>query len=307
MAFYSVKHKEKEIQKISSSGGAFTALSEVILSMGGVIAGAKYNYSTHEMEHVICRTAKERDALRGSKYIQSNVNDIYQKIREESRDRKVLFVGTPCQVAGLKSYMEMDKKVIKDNVYLCDLICHGVPSPDVWKTCISGWKTSIKQITFKDKSIGWRQPLAFAFLNNEKKKSLRKYTLLYFGDLISRPSCTRCPYSSFERTSDLTIGDHWSVDKEFYDRDGVSLVITNTEKGNELFRNASKDLIWVECKKEECGQPNLYHSSIADKNTSTFWYFYNKKPRMAILVFDLYVVLQKVRDKVTRKLKRIRK
>lgn len=208
-----------------------------------------------------------------------------------------MFVGTPCQVAGLKSYLEATNTDMK-NVYLYDLICHGVPRPGVWKHYIRRTFQSkhLERITFKDKRIGWKQPLAFAVADG-KEKSLRPYTLLYFGELISRPSCECCTYASLERISDITIGDHWSVqavDANFYDKDGVSSVFVNTEKGQELFSWASNSIEYRnEHRNKVCSQIcRAQHR--ASTRRSSFWLMYHRNASMAVLWFDFLVATEKI-------------
>lgn len=304
--YYSVKHKDRDVQRSSSSGGAFTALSDVILSHSGKIIGGGYNYSTHRVEFITCTTPEERDQLRGSKYIQSDLNDIFRQIKAEIElpaDTKspIMFVGTPCQVSGLKAYLEATSTDL-NGLYLCDIVCHGVPSPGVWKDYIRQMLRGkqLEFVTFKDKRLGWKQPLAFAVVNG-KEKSLRPYTLLYFGELISRPSCERCPYASLERVSDITIGDHWSVqtvDKDFYSKDGVSLVFVNTEKGQKLFDNAAESIHYQERPSEQCLQPNLQRPTLASTKRTSFWQMYHRNANSAVLWFDLLSAAAKIRKRM---------
>ena len=304
--YYSVKHKDRDVQRSSSSGGAFTALSDVILSHSGKIIGGGYNYSTHRVEFITCTTPEERDQLRGSKYIQSDLKDIFRQIKAEIElpaDAKapIMFVGTPCQVSGVKAYLEATGTDLTD-LYLCDIVCHGVPSPGVWKDYIRKMfrGKQLEFVTFKDKRLGWKRPLAFAVVDG-KEKSLRPYTLLYFGELISRPSCERCPYASLERVSDITIGDHWSVqtvDADFYSEDGVSLVFVNTEKGQKLFDNAAESIHYQERTPEQCLQPNLQRPTPANAKRSSFWQVYHRNANRAVFQFDLLVAAAKIRKRM---------
>ena len=302
MKFYSVKHKNNQIQKVSSSGGAFTALSDVILSQGGKIIGGGYNYNAHIVEHRVCTTPEERDQLRGSKYIQSDLKDIFRQIKTEIEQntethRPILFIGTPCQVMGLKCFLEKTNTPTED-LYLCDIICHGVPSPGVWKTFIRKRikGKNVEYITFKDKRLGWKQPLAFATVDG-KEKSLRSYTLLYFGELITRPCCNSCPFTSVNRISDITIGDHWgieSIDPEFYSKKGVSLVIVNSEQGRKLFDAACEYFYIRERTEAQCLQPNLCHPSVPHSKRESFWKMYYHNPELAVVCYDVLVAGEKV-------------
>lgn len=216
-------------------------------------------------------------------------------------ENPILFVGTPCQVDGLKHYctsLHLDTS----RLYLCDIVCHGVPSPGLWKNYIEQliWTGNLENVTFKDKRIGWKRPLAFATISGQEK-SLRSYTLLYFGELISRPCCSKCPYSSVNRISDITIGDHWGIegfDPEFYSKDGVSLVITNTDKGTRLFKELQDSVEIKERSIEQCLQPNLQKPSVAHKNRTHFWTLYHKDKQTAIREYGICVAFEKVKRRL---------
>ena len=303
MAYYSAKHKDEKVQRKSSSGGAFTAISDVVLEEGGVIFAADYDYPNHRMVHRIARTKEERDAQMGSKYIQSDTNEIFRILLDTLKKEDgtpCLFVGTPCQVAGLKSFLAA-KKVNTDRLYLCDLICHGVGSAKVYRDCLpKGKEEPIDFVTFKDKRLGWKQPLAFVRMGN-KEKSLRKFTLLYFGNVVMRPSCYVCPYANTQRVGDITLGDHWGVercDPEFYDKNGVSLVLTNNEKGEALLQKASSGLHIKERTKAECLQPNLVKSAKPYIKRAEFWKEYVRHPKRTIWRFDMKIAMQKVKQRL---------
>lgn len=305
--YYSVKHKNKEILKKSSSGGLFTALSDVVLDQSGIVIGGGYDFNTNEVVFKICRSVKERDSLRGSKYIQGNMTQLYRQIEEEIEHQiagscsPIMFVGLPCQVAALKNYLKI-KEIEYPRLILCDLVCHGVPSLGVWqyffeKKCK---KIAPNYITFKDKKLGWSQPLAFAS-NEDKRVSLRAFTLLYFGKLIMRPSCHECPYSSTERIGDISLGDHWSVgkvDPGFCDKNGVSLAILNSEKGYSLFESCKNDIEWRLRTREECLQQALEYPVTENSLRKFFWAIYRVNKGISIVLFDAIVALEKVIKKI---------
>lgn len=307
--YYSVKHKNKKIQSISSSGGLFTALSDLILEQGGIVIGGYYNYNSNDVNFKICRSKEERDSLRGSKYIQGNMTEIYQQIETEIRSQKesccpIMFIGTPCQVAAIKNYLK-SKGIKYPKLVLCDLICHGVPSPGVWHAFFEKKqkKYNLQFITFKDKKMGWNQPLAYAESEN-KRISLRGFTLLYFGRVIMRPSCHKCPYASTDRVGDISLGDHWNVgqiDSSFGDRNGVSLAIVNTEKGLALFDLCKNNIEWRERTREECLQQALEYPATPNKLRKKFWDIYQFNGIFAIAVFDSIVAMEKIANKIFRK------
>lgn len=307
--YYSVKHKDKNIQISSSSGGAFSAISDVILEQGGIVIGAKYSLLNDSVEFYICRTKAERDLLKGSKYIQCDSSKIYRQLETEIEKQKatshapILLIGTPCQISSIKAYLNV-RKISYDELYYCDLICHGVPSPGVWKYYVDRLKKRIDFdfITFKDKSIGWNQPLAYV-KSKDKKMSLRGFTLLYFGKIIMRPSCHKCSYTTVERISDITLGDHWnirSVDPNFWDKDGVSLVIVNNSKGCSLLSQAAHKLAIRECTEQECLQPSLEKPTSMHPYRDSFWKLFRHHKWMAIMIFDILVFFDKIISKLKR-------
>ena len=305
MAYYSAKHKNETVRRRSSSGGAFTAISDCVLDEGGVIFAAGYDFEAHGLNHRIARTKEERDALIGSKYIQSDMKGVFRTLAETLKKEDAapcLFVGTPCQVAGLKRFLSA-QRVNTEQLYLCDLICHGVGSPRVFRDCLpKKRKAPIDFITFKDKRLGWKQPLAFVRTGG-KEKSLRRFTLLYFGNVVMRPSCYVCPWATTRRVGDITLGDHWNIercDPEFYDKNGVSLILTNSEKGEELLKKAASDLLLKERTREECLQPNLLRPTSPHDKRNRFWEQYARRPQSAIRCFDARIAAQKIRQRISR-------
>lgn len=307
--YYSVKHKDRDVQLSSSSGGAFSAISDVVLEQGGIIIGGGYDFSNDSVEYFVCKTKEERDLLKGSKYIQCDGSKIYRQLETEIKEQinanksPILFVGTPCQINGVKSYLKA-RNIAYDGLIYCDLICHGVPSPGVWKYFIKRIRKRIDPayITFKDKTIGWNQPLAFAG-DQHKRFSLRGFTLLYFGKLIIRPACHECPFAKTERVSDITLGDHWSirwVDPEFYDKNGVSLVIVNTDKGRKLFCQAAEKMIVRLRTEKECIQESLKKPVERHTHRAKFWKLFHKNKWLAVAAFDALICIEKIFAKIKR-------
>ena len=179
---YAYKHNN-DVRKMSSSGGAFTALSDIILIQGGIVVGAGYDEEFFVV-HKFAASMAERDELRGSKYVQSNLNGCFKRIESILKQGKpVLFVGTPCQVGGLKNYLSFDYS----NLITCDLICHGVPSPSVYSDFIDYIKiripSKIKSIQFRDKEVAWKGCPMKLCLSNGKviaKHQCYAHTLDFF-------------------------------------------------------------------------------------------------------------------------------
>ncbi len=233
-------HPKQEIRKKSTSGGAFSAISDFILEQGGVVYGAVFNDS-FEVVHGSAVNREQRDKMRGSKYVQSDLGAVFKEIKLTLEAGKpVLFTGTPCQNGGLKSYLNKEYP----RLILCDIACHGVPSPKVWEDYRAyleeKHRDKIKEVNFRNKDTGWRNSsLKVEFDKGIHQKNMQEdpYYILFFSHLTIRPSCHQCVYTSYHRVSDITLADFWGSDntrEAFQDDTGVSLVLANTGKGREL-------------------------------------------------------------------------
>lgn len=230
-------------REVSSSGGVFTSIAEWVLSNDGIVFGAGYD-SQYNVIHKEASSKEKLDEIRGSKYVQSNINDTYVKTRYYlEKNKMVLFSGTPCQIAGLYNFIQQDYA----NLYTCDIVCHGVPSPKVFnkykKMLEKRNNSKIKKISFRNKKFGWKlYSVSLLFENDtEYSKTLKEdpYMLGFLRNYFLRPSCYKCIYAKLPRVSDITLGDFWGIDNkhpELDDNKGTSLVLVNTEKGREMFR-----------------------------------------------------------------------
>lgn len=276
------------IRKKSSSGGIYTAISDEIIKAGGVCIGVIFD-EFFNVKYSIAEELSDRNKFRGSKYVQSKTGNIYKKVRDLlNKDRIVLFVGTPCQVSGLKKYLETTSTHI-DNLLTIDMVCHGSPSPKVWKDYIDfiekNSKGKLIEYSFRNKEHGWRGYHIKAKFNNGKIYDdniiSRTYVKLFSKDLIIRPSCFFCPYTSLNRVGDITIGDFWGIEKideSFTDNQGISLIIINSDKGNKIF-NIIENNQKNEIKKYDTTkltQPNLYKPTDFGEEYEDFWRDYKK-------------------------------
>lgn len=244
---YGAINNNEQIRLDSSSGGMFTVLAEMVLDKGGMVWGAKFNEQC-EVVHDCVETKPTLELLRGSKYVQSHIGLSFQKIKAElKKGRIVLFVGTPCQVAGLRRFLKEDYP----NLYFIDFLCHGVPSPGVWKKYLEqqfGKGTCLKNIKFRDKIHGWEKycfsleqyfPKEKNTVKHIERRNKNLYMRAFLHDLILRPSCYNCPARSFKSGSDITLADLWGAwvtMPECNDDKGCSCVAINTEKGKQLFK-----------------------------------------------------------------------
>lgn len=252
IAVYAVKNKDKEIIKQSSSGGVFTLLANRVIERGGVVFGAKFN-ENWQVIHDFAETLEGISVFRSSKYVQSVLGDCFMQVKSFlDSGRLVLFCGAPCQIAGLKMFLNKDYS----NLLLVDFICHGVPSPLVWKRYlnekITNYNSTISNISFRDKKYGWKIfGLAIDFKNKNGKISKQFYERYYknlymrgfLENLFLRPSCHKCPAKSLKSGSDITIADFWGIKKiapDVADDNGVSLVMINTHLGNDYYSEINK-------------------------------------------------------------------
>ena len=221
----------------SSSGGVFPQLAEDVIKAGGVVFGAVMNDDL-TVGHSEAETMDEVQRMRGSKYVQSDMYSSYEDVRNYLEEgRKVLFTGTPCQIAGLNAYLGKEY----DNLLTADVACHGVPSPGLWAKYADAlerkYGSSIADVRFRDKSSGWRR-YSFSFRAGDRDVSVPyvkdPYMTLFLQDMTLRPSCHACPAREGRSGSDLTLADLWNVAAtvtEMDDDKGVSLVIANSVKG----------------------------------------------------------------------------
>ncbi len=239
--YFAVKNS-LEVREQSSSGGVFTAISDSVLRNGGLIAGAVMN-EDFTVSHVIVNNEEGRNRMRKTCYVQSDVLDIFERIKSEIElEVQVLFVGTPCQIEGLKLYLGYKP----DNLILCDLVCHGVPSPGVFSKFIGflQGKGELCSFRFRDKRLGWSGYTVSADMDGRFVKNklwLQSFNNLFSHNVINRVSCASCCFADYNRPGDITIGDFWGIEKfkpEITDKLGVSLVIINTEIGSKILDEA---------------------------------------------------------------------
>lgn len=265
--YYAVKNTD-EIRRHSSSGGAFTALSDYILRCGGYIAASVID-KDYKVKFIITNDSRKRDRMRNTFYVQSDSTQIYSKIKKAlSENKKVMFVGTSCQVVGLRRYLNKDYP----NLFICDIVCHGAPSPAVFESYIKYLKNKgeLTDFKFRDKLLGWGGYTVSAVINGKKVKNkpwLNSFNVLFSHNVINRISCSMCPYTSLDRVGDISIGDFWGIKKkrkDFYDKLGVSLLIVNNEKGAEWLSSSDLSDI-LEFKADDILQNSLQHPSECSK------------------------------------------
>ncbi|MBQ8999563.1 MAG: Coenzyme F420 hydrogenase/dehydrogenase, beta subunit C-terminal domain [Clostridium sp.] len=246
---YACKNKN-EVERIkSSSGGIFSVLCQKVINEGGVVFGAAFD-KDFTVKHIYAETMDECIRFRGSKYVQSSINDSYKKAKEFlDSGRVVLFSGTQCQIKGLNLYLR--KKY--ENLISVDIVCHGVPSPKVFKNyknmLVKKYGANIKAINFRDKINGWSDfEFNIKFENKDVySKSFRSdlYMKGFLSNLYLRPACYSCKSKNFKNNSDISLADYWGVENkhpQFVDKYGVSLIIINSKVGEKVLNSTLNNL-----------------------------------------------------------------
>ena len=269
----SLQSKNQDALKTSQSGGAFFELAKAVLETGGVVYGAAFT-EDFQVAHTRVISAADLHKLQGSKYVQSNTAEIFKSVRRDLQGQlPVLFSGTPCQIAALKSYLKQPFQ----NLFTADVICHGVMQPNLWRDYLCFIESKYGKITranFRDKSFGW-QTHDETFVAGNKKIKKNIYRKIFYKDLFLRPCCYSqtadgytavCRYAGMNRSSDITIGDYWGLPRSeaaYGNADrGVSLCLINTEQGQMLFDRIKPCVLWRRETKENAviRQPHLSRS-----------------------------------------------
>lgn len=248
---YLAQHKDDNVRRESTSGGAFTALATWIIDQGGIVFGAGFYKGTLIVKHQAVESIEDFAIFRNSKYIQSQVGDSYKKVEEYLKNgRFVLFSGTPCQVEGLIGFL---RGKTYDNLYLVDFVCRGVPSPKVFSKYIEAQKNTIggtfTKVLFRDKYYGYHYS-SLSIYNEDKNRDYHKgvdsdaYLRAFFNNLSDRPSCYECPFRKRYRRSDLTLWDCFPIEKfsKKMDGKGTTRVLVHTKKGQALLKTCAVDL-----------------------------------------------------------------
>lgn len=280
---YAVKQKDDKVRLNSSSGGVYTAISDYALRESYSVYGAKFD-KKFRVIHSRALKSSERDEFRGSKYVQSDLNETFSQVQKDLNcGTGVLFTGTGCQIAGLRSFLQQTKTDMS-KLLTNDIICHGTPSPLLWDDYLRfiQLESSLKSYTFRCKEKGWHGYNVRATFENGRVEvntvGTKIYANLFNSDLALRPCCYNCQYTSIHRTADLTIGDFWGIEKtmpEIEDNKGTSLVLVNTAKGKDVFNEVKKDLNIWESNTTDCLQPNLQFPTKRPDNRQAFWQDYS--------------------------------
>lgn len=288
-AVYGAWVKNKDILKDSSSGGMFSVVAESVLDDGGVVVGAAYDENL-DVRHIVVDNKADLCRLRGSKYVQSQMNGIYKEVAGYlKRNRKVLFTGTPCQVAGLYGSLGSSEK---DNLITIDIICHGVPSPKVfgdYKKWLEGkYCSKLTGYKFRDKRWSWSFwnvsatfENGMVYVGKSEEDPFVRFFLRAYG---LRHCCHHCAYTSTKRLGDLTLADFWHYpDRKDLSRNnqdlGISLVIVNSDKGKHILQRIDGYLVKRDRTIDEAksGNRSLARSWDVNEKREEFWKDYHMR------------------------------
>lgn len=305
---YACVNNDKIIREKSSSGGMFSLFAKSVIDNGGVVFGARFE-NDWSVTHDYTESIEGLEVFRGSKYVESKIGDNYIKAKRFlEQGRKVLFSGTPCQIAGLNSFLR--KRY--ENLILIDIVCHSIPSSKIWKMYLDELRESnitntefknldltnninqinFSNISFRNKTNGWKEYSILVERKITEDISLKKFNLLetktqnlymkgFLQNLYTRPSCTKCPARKYTSGSDIQIADFWGVEKYYpqipilNDDKGVSLALIITKKGEAFFETISSKIYSLQIKYEEVEEHGLHaplmHSALPHKNREKFF------------------------------------
>lgn len=339
---YAAKNLDDKVRRESSSGGVFHALAKKIIEDGGVVFGAKFN-DKWEVVHDYTETIEGLKAFQGSKYVQSRIGNTF-KIAEEflKAGRKVMFTGTPCQLAALGLFLRKD---YGEQLLKVDVVCHGVPSPLVWREYLDyitrpegasvGKNTDFQStlnekqipvitgINFRDKRFGWEK---FGFSvhavarkgdqNSDSQSTTRiseeqellfephnenLYMQAFLKDLDLRPSCYACPAKCGKSHSDLTLADYWGIQRhrpDLYEKNGVSLVLSNTAIGQEFLTGLGLNLSDTTYQDALSGNPSIEKSVALPSHSNKMWMAFKDEG-----IAGISVVIDKIKPSVISRMK----
>lgn len=289
-------NKDEKIRMESSSGGIFTLLAEKIINEGGVVFGARFD-KEWQVTLDYTETIDGLAAFRGSKYVQARTSETYKQCEQFLKDgRKVLYTGTPCQIAGLHHFLRKEY----DNLTTCDFVCHGVPSPKVWymylNEVIKGANRAITDIKFRNKDNGWKTfNFKMRYDENSKSTTLSSchkenlYMRAFLRDMILRPSCHDCKAKQGRSKSDITIADYWGIQNshpEMDDDKGTGLVLIHTSKGKSAINLSLTNYLETTYEEGLQNNPAIERPAVAHPNRAEFFDHLDNTENLGNLILE---------------------
>lgn len=265
---YAMKNKNLNEKTQSTSGGIFTLLAEHVLEKRGVVFGASYD-SDFSVRHIGISDKEHLSLLQGAKYAQSKIGECFTEIKRKLKaGQSVLFSGTPCQCAGLKSFLGKEY----DNLITVDIICHGIPSPKVWQAYIDyrsqkeNHGVRPQKINMRSKVSGWSRygySTEFDYGNGNVTRihnSQDLFMQVFIGNICLRNSCSNCKAKGVERCTDFTLGDYWGIwnqHPEFDDNKGTSVVFVHSQKGQAILEQLRDKIDCLEVNSKDAYRENM--------------------------------------------------
>ncbi len=283
-SYLGVQARDRDLRLASSSGGMFPLLADYVFRRQGVVYGAAYDQDMG-VAHREAHNMEELDALKRTKYVQSDLTGTYRRIRQHLEEgRWVLFCGTPCQAHALRLFL--GKPYPK--LIVADLVCYGAPSPGIWRSYVGYLERrrggKMTAFSFRDKRAGDNgHTCAYVIDGREYTGSLNAdlYARMYFTDHIIRPACHACAYCTVDRDSDFTLGDFWGIEKvrpDMDDRFGTSMAILHTDLAREIWEEVKGEARWFPCEREDVLQPRLKAPTKASAHRKRFMDMYQRLP-----------------------------
>lgn len=296
-ASFACTAKDENFAKQSSSGGVFPLLANMFAKQQAVIYGVAFD-NNWKVKHIRVNDIDELKKLYTSKYVQSDMGDSFKQVKHDlDIGKEVLFAGTPCQVAGLKSYLSKEY----NNLTTVDFICHGVPSPAVWRSYIKekavNLNSKIIDISFRNKKDGWKN-FGFMFKTRDGNEIYERagdniYMQGFLKDLYLRPSCYDCKFKTLNRASDITLADFWGVEKmlpEMETAKGVSLCWASSKKGKNILIEVLEQTVY---KKVDLNEAVKYNSAAVKsvsihKNRDKFFKAFKQQQNSVTKLIEKY-------------------
>lgn len=311
---FAVRNKDEKEVETSRSGAFFMALCHYVLDKKGVAFGCEMQ-DRRTVIHKYEDTKVGVNKFKGSKYVQSDLRETFKECKAFlNSGRLVLFSGTGCQIHGLLSFLNLEK-VDKSKLITCDIVCHGVPSPQVWSDYVDEYERrhsdEITCVNFRDKSkVGWRGHIE-SFVMKSGKYSCNNEVTSFYTHSMYRESCYNCKYTTPYRNSDFTIADYWGIENnapEYDDNKGVSLVLVRSDNAHKIFDELSPDINFRRTSLETSLQPQLTRPVKKQKDYEKFWEDYFKDRNKAIIRYffpsKAIQFIVRLKNKINRKLTR---
>lgn len=286
---YAVRHTDSTELQTSRSGGFFMAVCKYVIEKGGVVFGCALNEML-SVEHAYVETYEDCKRFKGSKYVQSDLGDCFTQCEEFlQHGRWVLFSGTGCQVHGLLSFLRT-KKVPTDTLITMDLVCHGAPSPGVWRAYLAllqkKGNCKVAAVDFRDKEVnGWADHIEKYIMDDGTVVHSKRWTNVFYRHVLFRESCYNCKYTTPQRECDFTIADYWGIGRnapEFDDNKGCSLVLVHSDKAQMVFEAVKPYVHFAETKLATSLQPQLRRPIWKGWDHGLFWRSFAKDPQKAV-------------------------